>query len=351
MTSPIQLILHKHFFTKNMRQIHQNQRRSFFQILAPLALTLLGIPAICNAQASTYPNKPIRLIVGFAPGGGADSAARILGPKLGEKMGQPIVIENRPGAGGNLASEQLLKADPDGYTLMLTTVGSMAINPHMPGGTSFNPLTDFTPLSQGVTFSNILVVKADSPIKNLSDFVAAGKNKDEFVTFGSSGNGSTGHLAGELLKARAGMKGEHINYKGGGPAMTDLLGGNITAIFASTPTAVPLIEGGKIRPLAVTSLKRLPGLPNVPTIAEQGYPGYQALNWYAFIAPPKMNPELVNKINKAIVATLKDPGTAERLRKVDLEPSPSTPQELSNTVKSEYELWGKLIKNINLPRQ
>lgn len=321
------------------------------KLLTPIVATLLLAATSGYCQTATYPNKPIRLIVGFAPGGGADSAARILGPKLGEKIGQSIVIENRPGAGGNLASEQLLKAEPDGYTIMLTTVGSMAINPHMPNGTSFNPLVDFTLLSQGVTFSNILVVKADSPIKNLSDFVAAGKTKDGFVTFGSSGNGSTGHLAGELLKARSGMKGEHINYKGGGPAMTDLLGGNITAIFASTPTAVPLIEGGKIRPLAVTSLKRLPGLPNVPSVAEQGYPGYQALNWYAFIAPPKMSQELVAKINTAIVATLKDPGTAERLRKVDLEPAPSTPQELASTVKSEYELWGKLIKNINISAQ
>jgi len=334
-----------------MRQNTPILHRQFLKLLSPLVVSLLLAPTTGLCQVASYPNKPIRLIVGFAPGGGADSAARIMGPKLGEKIGQPIVIENRPGAGGNLASEQLLKAEPDGYTLMLTTVGSMAINPHMPNGTSFNPLTDFSLISQGVTFSNILVVKADSPIKNLSDFVAAGKTKDGFVTFGSSGNGSTGHLAGELLKARSGMKGEHINYKGGGPAMTDLLGGNITAIFASTPTAVPLIEGGKIRPLAVTSLKRLPGLPNVPTIAEQGYPGYQALNWYAFIAPPKMSPELVAKINGAVVATLRDPDTAERLRRVDLEPSPSTPQELANTVKSEYGLWGKIIKNINLSSQ
>lgn len=326
-------------------------RHTPLKILTSVAAALLMSSNSGYCQTATYPNKPIKLIVGFAPGGGSDTVARILGPKLGEKIGQSIVIENKPGAGGNLASEQLLKAEPDGYTIMLTTVGSMAINSHLPNGTPFNPLVDFTPLSQGVTFSNILVVKADSPIKNLSDFVAAGKTKDGFVTFGSSGNGSTGHLAGELLKARSGMKGEHINYKGGGPAMTDLLGGNITAIFASTPTAVPLIEGGKIRPLAVTSLKRLPGLPNVPTIAEQGYPGYQALNWYAFIAPPKMSPELVNKINAAIVATLKDPGTAERLRKIDLEPAPSTPQELATTVKSEYELWGKLIKTLNLSAQ
>jgi tripartite-type tricarboxylate transporter receptor subunit TctC len=258
------------------------------------------------------------------------------------------VIDNRPGAGGNLASELLIKADPDGYTIMLTTVGSLAINPHMPGGTSFNPLKDFSMVSQGVTFSNILVVKADSKINSLQDYVALGKNKNAFVSFGSSGNGSTGHLAGELLKARSGMSAEHINYKGGGPAMTDLLGGNITAIFASTPTAVPLLNAGKIKAIAITSPKRLAALPDVPTVAEQGYSGYQALNWYAFIAPPKVPPEIIQKLNQAIVATLKDPETVAKLRNVDLEPAPSTPQELYAFAKSENEMWGKIIKSINL---
>jgi tripartite-type tricarboxylate transporter receptor subunit TctC len=295
-----------------------------------------------------FPKKPVRLIVGFAPGGGADSAARLIAPKLAEKLGQPVVIDNRPGAGGNLASELLTKTDPDGYTIMLTTVGSLAINPHMPGGTSFNPLKDFSMVSQGVTFSNILVVKADSKINRLQDYVALGKDKNAFVSFGSSGNGSTGHLAGELLKARSGMSAEHINYKGGGPAMTDLLGGNITAIFASTPTAVPLLNAGKIKAIAITSPKRLAALPDVPTVAEQGYPGYQALNWYAFIAPPKVSPEIIQKLNQAIVATLKDPETVAKLRNVDLEPAPSTPQELYAFAKSENEMWGKIIKSIKL---
>lgn len=300
-----------------------------------------------NAEIE-FPKKPVRLIVGFAPGGGADSAARLMAPKLSEKLGQPLVIDNRPGAGGNLASELLMKTDADGYTIMLTTVGSLAINPHMPGGTSFNPLKDFSMLSQGVTFSNILVVKADSKVNTLQDYVALGKNKNAFVSFGSSGNGSTGHLAGELLKARSGMSAEHINYKGGGPAMTDLLGGNITAIFASTPTAVPLLNAGKIKAIAITSPKRMAALPDVPTVAEQGYPGYQALNWYAFIAPPKLSPEIIQKLNQAIVATLKDPETVAKLRNVDLEPAPSSPQELYAFAKSENEMWGRIIKSINL---
>ena len=312
------------------------------------ALTM-ALSIFSNAWAQApFPSKPVRLIVGFAPGGGADSAARLLVPKLAEVLGQSVIIENKPGAGGNLASDLLMKSDPDGYTIMLTTVGSMAINPHMPGGTNFNPLVDFSMISQGVTFSNILVVRTESNIKSLQDYVALGKDKNTFVTFGSSGNGSTGHLAGELLKARTGMKAEHINYKGGGPAMTDLLGGNITAIFASTPTAVPLIQGGKLRPIAVTSPKRTSGLPNVPTVAEQGYPGYQALNWYAFVAPPKVPPAIIDKLNQAIAATLKDPGTVERLRQVDLDAAPSTPQELLVFVKLENDKWAKIVKSINL---
>ncbi len=319
---------------------------SYWALLA-LAMALVFFSNAVFAQ-SPFPNKPIRLIVGFAPGGGADSAARLIVPKLAEVLGQSVVIENKPGAGGNLSSDLLMKAEPDGYTIMLTTVGSMAINPHMPGGTNFNPLVDFSMISQGVTFSNILVVRTESNIKSLQDYVALGKDKNVFVTFGSSGNGSTGHLAGELLKARTGMKAEHINYKGGGPAMTDLLGGNITAIFASTPTAVPLIQGGKLRPIAVTSPKRIPGLPNVPTVAEQGYPGYQALNWYAFIAPPKVPPAIIDKLNQAITTTLKDPATVERLRQVDLDASPSSPQELLTFVKLENDKWAKIIKSINL---
>ncbi len=311
-------------------------------LLASLFLTSV----YAQTNSLSFPSKPVKLIVGFAAGGGSDSVARLIAPKLSEVLGQSVIIENRPGGGGNIASELLTKTDPDGYTIMLTTIGAMAINPHMPGGTPYDPNKDFAMISQGVVFSNILVVRADSPIKTLDDFVKAGKSDKDFVSFGSSGNGSTGHLAGELLKLRSGMKAEHINYKGGGQAMTDLLGGNIQGIFASTPTAIPFLESGKLRALAVTSPKRTKFLPNVPTIAELGYPGYQANNWYSFVAPPKTSPELIKKLNSALVATLKDPVTIEKLHKVAVEPAPSTPEELAAYTKSEYDAWGKVIKNI-----
>ena len=319
-------------------------------ILRFSCLILGGILFLCaqvGAQSSNdYPNKPIRMIIGFAAGGGSDTSARLIAPKFGEYIGQTIIIENKPGAGGNLASDYLTKVPADGYTISLATIGSLAINPNMPEGTSFDPLKDFTMITQGVTFSNVLVVRADSPIKNLKDFINAGKETKTFVTFGSSGNGSTGHLAGVLLKIRSGMNAQHINYKGGGPAMNDLLGGNITAIFASTPTAIPFIEAGKLRAIGVTGSKRALALPNVPTIAEQGYPGYQAENWYAFIGPPKMTPEIVSKLNAALSKAMRDPETLNRLHLVGLEGSPSSPTELYNYVKSENESWGKIIKKI-----
>jgi tripartite-type tricarboxylate transporter receptor subunit TctC len=299
-----------------------------------------------SQSSSEYPNKPIRLIVGFSAGGGSDTSARLIAPKLSEYLGQSVIIENKPGAGGNLASEYIVKSPADGYTILLTTIGSLAINPNMPEGTTFDPLKDFSMITQGVTFSNILVVKADSPIKNLKDFVQAGKDKKVFITFGSSGNGSTGHLAGELLKIRAGMDAQHINYKGGGPAMNDLLGGNITAIFASTPTAIPFIEAGRLRAIGVTGSKRAAALPNVPTIAEQGYPGYQAENWYAFVGPPKMPTEVVTKLNIALTKAMRDSETLERLHRVGLEASPCSPAELYSYVKAESESWGKIIKKI-----
>ena len=325
-----------------------NFKSSFIVLSKRIISCSLGLAVFfCFGQNhNDFPNKPVRLIIGFSAGGGSDTSARLIAPKFSEYIGQSVIIENKPGAGGNLASEFIVKAPADGYTILLTTIGSLAINPNMPEGTNFDPLKDFTMITQGVTFSNILVVKADSQIKNLKDFVNAGKDKKGFVTFGSSGNGSTGHLAGELLKIRSGMNAQHINYKGGGPAMNDLLGGNITAIFASTPTAIPFIEAGKLRAIGVTGAKRAAALPNVPTIAEQGYPGYEAENWYAFVGPPKIPQEILNKLNNALTKAMKDPETLERLHRVGLEASPNSPSELMSYVKSEYDSWGKIIKKI-----
>ena len=319
---------------------------------ALFAVILLGL-GLNTAQAqsdaaSKFPTKTIKLVVGFAPGGGTDSSARTIAMKLSELLGQTVVVENRAGAGGNIACEIIARATPDGYTIGLANIGSLAVNPHVQGGTSYNTLKDFEMISGAVAFSNVLVVRADNPIGNLDEFIKAGQNKDKPLFYGSAGIGSAGHLSGELFRMKAGMNTEHINYKGGGPVMTDLLGGNIEAVFASAPTAVPLIKGGKLRALAVTGAQRAQSLPDVPTIAELGFPGYQATNWYGFIAPANTPKDIIDKLNKAIVTALNDPATKERLLNSGMEPDPTTPEAFTAFVKQEYETWGKVVKELKL---
>ena len=321
--------------------------------LLPLALSLAGMAAQAQAPGAAltpaeekFPTRPIRLIVGFAPGGGTDIAARVIAPKMGELIGQTVVVENRSGANGDIASTSLIRSAPDGYTILLASIGSLAINSHMPGGTSFDPLKDFTYISLGVYFPNVIVVKAESKIKTLQQYIAAGKSKESEVFYGSSGSGSTGHLAGELLKSRSGMFSQHVNYKGGGPAMTDLLGGNIDAVVASAPTAVPLVQSGKLTALAVTGAVRGKALPDVATVQEQGFPGFDAVNWYAFVAPPGTPRPIVDKLNAAIIGALKDPGTIEKLANVGMETDPSTPEQMAAYVKKQYDLWGEVVKTI-----
>jgi tripartite-type tricarboxylate transporter receptor subunit TctC len=322
-------------------------------IQAGLVVASLGVSAFAHAQATApaaYPSKPIRLLVGFAPGGGTDSAARTIAVKLSELVGQTVVVDNRPGAGGNIAADAVANATPDGYTIGLANIGSLAVNPHMPDGTPYKTLKDFAMITNGVTFGNILVVRTDSNIKTLADYIAAAKSKDKPLFYGSPGLGSAGHLAGELLQARTGTSAEHINYRGGGPAMTALLAGDIQAIFASAPTAIPQIKAGKLRALAVTGEKRAKALPDVPTVAELGFPGYQATNWYSFIAPARTPDAIVKKLNEALVTALRDPKTIERLETSAMEPDPTTPQQMRAFVEKEYETWGDVVRKLNLKR-
>ena len=322
-------------------------------IQAGLVVVSLGVSAFAHAQATApaaYPTKPIRLLVGFAPGGGTDSAARTIAIKLSELVGQTVVVDNRPGAGGNIAADAVANATPDGYTIGLANIGSLAVNPHMPDGTPYKTLKDFAMITNGVTFGNILVVRTDSNIKTLADYIAAAKSKDKPMFYGSPGLGSAGHLAGELLQARTGTSAEHINYRGGGPAMTALLAGDIQAIFASAPTAIPQIKAGKLRALAVTGEKRAKALPDVPTVAELGFPGYQATNWYSFIAPARTPDAIVKKLNEALVAALRDPKTIERLETSAMEPDPTTSQQMRAFVEKEYETWGEVVRKLNLKR-
>ena len=322
-----------------------------FQVsLLALCLSASASSYAQGTAAAAYPAKSVRLLVGFAPGGGTDSAARTVAVKLSELLGQTVVVDNRPGAGGNIAADAVANAAPDGYTIGLSNIGSLAVNPHMPDGTPYKTLKDFAMISNGVTFGNILVVRIDSNIKTLADYIAAAKNKEKPLFYGSPGLGSAGHLAGELLQARTGTSAEHINYKGGGPAMTALLAGDIQAIFASAPTAIPQVKGGKLRAIAVTGAQRSKALPDVPTVAELGFPGYQATNWYSFVAPARTPDAIVKKLNEAIVAALRDPKTIERLETQAMEPDPSTSEQMRAFVEKEYETWGDVVRKLQLKR-
>ena len=314
------------------------------------ALATAGGLAMAPAQAqagNAFPDHPIRLIVGFAPGGSSDTVARLMAPTLSRELQQNLIIDNRPGAGGNIASAGLLKSAPDGYTIMLGTIGSLAVNQHL-NKLPYDPAEDMAPISMAVSFSNVLVVNANSKIHTFADYLREAKAAQSNLSFGSSGIGSSGQLAGELLKSVAGLHNQHVAYRGGAPAMNDLLGGTLGSIFASPTDAVQLIATGKLRALASTGPQRMEVLPDVPTIAESGFPGFEANNWYAFMAPSGTPPEVIDALNRAIVATLKDPDIVAKLQKLGLQPAPTTPAETAKYIHAESKKWGDLVKKIGI---
>jgi len=306
----------------------------------------LMITASAALAQSNYPAQPIRLIVGFAPSGGTDVAARIIARRLGERFGQTIIVENRAGAGGNIAAEALARTPADGYTILLTSVGPLAVSPHLYPSLGFNPLRDFAPVSMAVAFANVIVVHPSVKADTLSDYVKLASGAS--MPYGTSGVAGAGHLAGELFKSMAKVNLQHVPYKGGGPAMVDLLGGQIPSLFASAPSALPHVKAGKIRALANTGLARSEFFPDVPTVAELGYPGYEALNWYAFVAPAKTPSEIVKTLNREIVATLKSGDIVGELQKHGMEALPSTPEDMAATMQRESTTWGRIVRDANI---
>jgi tripartite-type tricarboxylate transporter receptor subunit TctC len=310
-----------------------------------LAAALLAAGA--HAQQN-FPSRPITLLVGFAAGGATDTAARIIAKKLSENMGQTVIVDNRAGAGGNIAHQQVATAAPDGYTILLGSVGPLAVAPHLVKDLPYDPQKDIAPLTMGVVFPNVLVVNPSVPAKTLKEFVALAKAKPGTIEYGSTGVGSASNLAGELLKQRAGIDIVHVPYKGGGAAMPDILGGRIASYWSPPSTALPHIQAGKLRPLAVTGVARSPTLPDVPTVAESGYPGFEATNWYAFVAPGKTPPEILDRWNRELVKVLNSPDVREKLLEHGLEPFPGTREELAAYIRKETDTWGKVIKAANI---
>jgi len=305
-------------------------------------LTLAGIQSA--VYAADYPSKPIRMIVGFAAGGGTDTTARAIAQKMSAAMGEQVVVDNRPGAAGNVATELVVRGPADGYTILMGTIAALAINPTLYGNLAFDPIKDLAPVSQAVNSSNILVVHPSVQAKSVQELIALAKAKPGTLNYGSSGIGGTGHLAGVLFDELAGTKMTHVPYKGGGPAMIELVGGQVQLVFATPPTAVPQIKSGKIRGLAVTTLKRSSVMPDLPTISESGLKGYDANNWYGVVVPVKTPKPIVTRLNTEIVKALNAPDLKELFFTQGLDPAPSTPEQFGAYIKSELGRWAKVIK-------
>jgi len=312
-------------------------------LLALLALAGLGITAHAQPAAADWPNKPIRWVVPFPPGGAMDAIARTLGEKAGKTLGQPFVIENKPGAGGNIGADYVAKQPGDGYTMMITSIG-MATNKPLYSKLNYDPIKDFAPVSLLAVVPNVLVTNATQPdVKTARDVIAAARKAPGKLTYASAGNGTSIHLAGEVFTSLAQVEMLHIPYKGSGPAVSDLLGGQINYMFDSITSARPHIESGKLRALGVTTAKRSSTLPNVPTLAEAGVPGYEVSPWFAVFMPAATPKAIVSKLNKALLDAMKDPEVAKRFETIGAEPVGSTPDELAQHLARESERWTQLI--------
>ncbi|HTO49430.1 MAG TPA: tripartite tricarboxylate transporter substrate binding protein [Burkholderiales bacterium] len=308
----------------------------------------VGLALAAGACAQPYPSKPIRYIVPFPPGGPTDTFSRALTAQLGEALGQPVVVENVPGAGASIGMDRLAKSPPDGYTIGLATTGSHAINPHLYGTKlTYNALTDFTPLTLAVSYVNVLVVNPAVPAKSVADLVAYAKANPGKVNFGSAGNGSSNHLSGELLKSLTGAPMQHVPYKGSAPALTDVVSGQLTFMFDILVTAVPQIRAGRVRGLAVTSAKRSPFAPDIPTMSESGVPGYAEAGadlWFGIVAPAGVPKPVVEKLNGELIRVLRSTTMRERISSQFFDVRTSTPAEFQKVIESDYEKWGKIVR-------
>ncbi|BDW10973.1 MFS transporter [Polynucleobacter sp. SHI8] len=301
-----------------------------------------------NANSQEFPpKKTVTMYVGFAAGGGADTSARIIAKKLGENIGQNVVVENRPGTGGNIVHGTVATGPTDGSVILLGSIGPLSIAPYLMK-LNYDPVKDLAPLTMGVAFPNILVVPTDSSIKSLKDFVDQAKKDPGKITFASTGNGSASHLQGELFNSLAGIDTTHVPYKGGSPALVDVLGGRVNSYYSTISSAQPHIKSGKLRAIAVTSSKRVPSLPDVPTIAESGYLGFDSSNWYAFVASAKTPEPILDRWNQEIVKVLKDKEVAQVLNEHGLFPLPGSRDDLKNYMAKESRVWSKIIKDKNI---
>ena len=320
-------------------------RRSLIGAAAAGSFVSTATPAVLRAQS--FPSKQLRLLVGFAAGGGGDIVARVLAQELTRNAGLSVIVENKPGAGGNIAMREGLRAPPDGHAVVFANVGMLVVNPYAMKDVGYDPATDIVPVCLMVDFSNVLVVHPSVPARSLDDYLALAR-RPEGIEYGSSGVGGAGHLAGELLKARSGTRLNHVPFRGGGPAMNDLVAGHVPSLIASAPTATPLMREGRIRALAVTGARRSPFDPDIPTIAEQGFPDYAATNWYAAVVASRTPPELVATLNAILTKALNAAEGRAAYAQQGMETIAGTQAEAAGHIARETGIWKKVIADAGI---
>ena len=314
--------------------------------LLPFLILVLAMPF---GYAQSWPQRPVRVIVPFAPGGASDLMPRLVGEKLAAIWAQPVIIDNRAGAAGNIGMEAGAKAPPDGYTLLAAPNGNLVVNPHMYSKLSYDVFKDLAPVTRIAAVQNVLVVNPEVPAGSMKEFIALARAKPGTLNFGSPGNGSQAHVGVELLKIQLGLELVHLPYQGVGPAMKDLLGGRLQLMLAQVPSALPQIRAGKLRALGVASSAPLAALPEVPTIAAAaGLPGYEAVSWYALMAPAGTPKDVVEKIHSDVAKVLQFPEVRERLAGMGAEPSGEAPAALAARIKVEYDRWGEVVRKANI---
>lgn len=303
----------------------------------------LAVATFSVAQAQTYPVRPIRILAGFAPGGSTDILARLMAQKLGEAFQQQVVVENRPGANGNIAAEVVSKAAPDGHTL-LTAANGLTINASLYRKLPYHPINDFSPITCIALVPNVMVVHPSLPVRSVKEFIALARAKPDQLTHGSSGTGSPGHLAGEVFKIITKVQFTHIAYKGSSQALIDLLGGHLQVAFPTIPAGLPHIKTGKLRSLGVTSAKRSASMPETPTVDEAGVPGYEVVGWYGLLAPANVPRDIVNRINGEIVKAIRTPEVRDRLVRDGADPVGNSPDEFRAYIEADVAKWAEVIR-------
>ena len=318
-------------------------------MLRTILLSLLSVPLIAAAQPGplNYPSRPIRLIVTYPAGGGADAMARLISPKLGEALGQPVLVENRGGASGTIAADLVAKSAPDGYTLMLDAT-NYAVNPSLYPKLPYDPEKAFAPVTLLALFPNVVVVHPSFPVNSIAQLIEKIKAEPGKIAFASSGNGSAQHLAGELFRQRAGLDMVHVPYKGGGPALIDVMGGQVPLYFGNMASALPHVKNGKLKALAITGAKRSPAAPELPTVAESGMPGYQVYEWNAIFAPAGTPPAVVNRLQAEIAKVVKIAEVRDRMLALGGEIVASSPADLGTWVREQTASWAKVVRAANI---